>query len=487
MKLRQRLGLYFALGTSAILVVSRVATLVSFQQVQEYDLDRGLRARAKQEGNEVALVGRKGLEAEYDAKEGEPDPLEQLVTYGALYRADGTLVADTLSFSHAPSLRDIGIDVARGQRPPANCFDFNFRGSILRGVLVELGGRHVEGQWLLLAASRRDMDDDARQLLTIGWWVLLAAIPVSLMVAWWFGRRMTRGIEDLAGAARRVAEGDLDVAFEPANVGTRSHREDEVIALGSAMSAMVERLKVLLETERRFASHAAHELRSPLTVLRGELELALRRPRSSEAYEGFLRDALDATKSLTNLAEDLLVVARSGSGVTNHPPENIGTTSLLEEAIAASRAREPEAPPVEIDGADVTVHGMRGDLVRMIRNLVDNAIAHGKPSTKVQVRVEAIVRDGSPFARITVEDDGLGISAEDQERVFEHFHRGAAARELSGAGLGLGIAREIAIRHGGDLILARAGNPTRFVATLPGAPLNMKTFSSRLKVANSSV
>jgi two-component system, OmpR family, sensor kinase len=484
LKLRRRLGLYFAIGTSAILVVSRVATLVSFQQVQEYDLDRGLRARAKQEGNEVALIGRKALEAEYDAQEGEPDPLEQLVTYGALYRADGTLVADTLSFSHAPSLRDIGIDVARGQRPPSDCFDFNFRGSVLRGVLVELGGHHTEGQWLLLAASRRDMDDDARQLLTIGWWVLLAAIPVSLMVAWWFGRRMTRGIEDLASAARRVAEGDLDIAFEQPD-----HRDDEVIALGTAMSEMVERLKVLLETERRFASHAAHELRSPLTVLRGELELALRRPRSSEAYAGFLRDALDATKSLSNLAEDLLVVARSGSGVTSPSAEEIETISLVEEAIAASRAREPEAPPVEVEGSEIKVHGVRADLVRMIRNLVDNAIAHGKPSTNVHVRVDSIVRsdDGAVFARITVEDDGIGVAPEDRTRVFEHFHRGADARELSGAGLGLGIAREVAVRHGGDLVLAHAGNPTRFVATLPMGRPNMKTFSSRLKVPTPSV
>ncbi len=482
MKLRRRLGLYFALGTGGILVVSRLATLLSFQQVQEYDLDRGLRARAEQEGNEVSIIGRKALEAEYDAQEGEPDPLEHLVTYGALYRADGTLVADTPSFSRAPSLHDIGIDVAQGQRPPTSCFDFDFRGSLLRGVLVELKGHRAEGQYLLLAASRRDMDDDARQLLTIGWWVLLASIPVSLTVAWWFGRRMTRDIEGLAGAARRVAEGDLDVAFEPPD-----QRDDEVIALGSAMREMVERLKTLLETERRFASHAAHELRSPLTVLRGELELALRRPRTSDAYEGFLRDALDATKSLSDLAEDLLVVARSDAGVIIASNEELETTSLVEEAIAASRARAPDAPPVEVKGASLRVRGVRADLVRMLRNLVDNAVTHGKSASPVRIRVDSIHEDGSELARFTVEDDGVGIAPEDRDRVFDHFHRGADAREISGAGLGLGIAREVALRHGGDLILASPRNPTRFVATLAVNRPNMKTFSSGLKVASSSL
>jgi two-component system, OmpR family, sensor kinase len=469
-RLRQRLALYFALGSSALLVVSRLVTLESFRQVQEYDLDHALLARADQESSEFTLVGRKALEEEYNAKEGEPDPLEQLTTYGALYRADGTLVADTPSFSHAPTLKALGIDVSTRGRAP---FDFRFRGSILRGVLVPLKGRSNEGQYLLVAASRRDMDADARQLLAVGWWVLAAAIPMSLAIGWWFGRRTTRGIEALATSARRVATGELDVTFEPEHA-----RDEEVLALGSAIREMVERLKTLAETERRFASHAAHELRSPLAVLRGELELALRRPRTSEVYAGFLRDALDATKRLVDLAEDLLVVARAGTRAPRPVDEELEVSILVDEAIAASRARGPEAPPVEVDGDGGFVRGVRVDLVRMLRNLIDNAVAHGKPSSPVRVKLAR----GTPVARsseasdtseaqtrIIVEDDGLGIGPDDEDRVFEHFHRGAEAREISGAGLGLGIAREVAVRHGGDLVLENAANPTRFVVSLPTA------------------
>lgn len=457
MKLRRRLALSFAVGSSALLVISRIATLASFRQVQEYELDRGLRARAEYEGNEVALIGRRALEAEYNAKEGEPDPLEQLVTYGALYRADGTLVADTPSFSHAPSLRDLGIDVTRGRRNP---FDFRFRGSVLRGVLIDVQGRSSEGQYLLLAASRRDMDADARQLLTIGWWVLAASVPLSLAIGWWFGRRMTRGIEGLAGEARRVTAGDLDVTFQPDGA-----RDEEVGALASAMREMVDRLKTLLETERRFASHAAHELRSPLTVLRGELELALRRPRSGEAYEVFLRDALDATKRLARLAEDLLVVARAGSGASATAREEIDVLELVEEAIVASHAQPGSALQVVSGGSDAVVRGARGDLVRMIRNLIDNAIAHGRSPTPVRVRVDVDLDAGHVL--IGVEDDGRGIALEDRTLIFEHFHRGPDAREISGAGLGLGIARDVALRHGGDLVLDSPIQPTRFVARLP--------------------
>jgi two-component system OmpR family sensor kinase len=458
-KLRRRLALYFALGSIALLVTSRLVTLASFQRVQEYDLDRGLKARAEQEGNAVALVGRKALEAEYDAKEDEPDPLEQLVTYGALYRSDGALVADTRSFSHAPSLDEIGISVDRGRS--GDCFDFKFRDSILRGVLVEVKGA-PEKQFLLLAASRRDMDDDARQLLAVGWWVLLAGIPFSLAVGWWFGRRTTRGIEDLAISARKVATGQLEVAFDPSGP-----RDEEVDALATALREMIGRLKKLLETERRFASHAAHELRSPLAVLRGELELALRRPRTGPEYETFLRDALDDTKRLAHLAEDLLVVARSGTRGASPPPEALDVRLLFDEALASSRARAPGAPSVTVDiepsVPGVELHGVRVDLVRMIRNLVDNAVEHGGGDVRLRARVDP---DDAQVV-LVVENDGPGIAEEDRERIFEHFHRGADARAISGAGLGLGIAREVALRHGGDLVLESTTTPTRFVVRLP--------------------
>ena len=220
---------------------------------------------------------------------------------------------------------------------------------------------------------------------------------------------------------------------------------------------------MLVETERRFASHAAHELRSPLAVLRGELELALRRPRQGAEYETFLRDALDDTKRLASLAENLLVVARSGTRASSPPLEVLSVRELVDDAIASSRARAPDAPPVVVEGHDAWVQGARGDLVRMIRNLVDNAIEHGAGAAPVCLRVSRV----DAQARIVVENDGPGVPEEDCGRIFEHFHRGADARAISGAGLGLGIAREVAVRHGGDLTLDSSADPTRFIVVLP--------------------
>ncbi|MBX3191507.1 MAG: HAMP domain-containing histidine kinase [Labilithrix sp.] len=464
MKLRNRLMITFAGASTALLFAMRLATIESFRRVQEYELDEGLRARARQEGNEIALVGRKALESEYEAQgeaQGEVNALEQIVTYGALYRADGALVADTPSFAHAPSLREMKIAVDPVVKPPTAPFDFRFRDKVLRGVLVEVkSASPAEPQYLLLAASRRDMDADARQLLAVGWWVALAWLPVTLAVGWWFGRRMTQGVEALGAAARRVTAGELRMPVESPAVT----RDDEVAVLGQALRDMVSRLEALIQTERRFASHAAHELRSPLTALRGELELALRRKRSAEEYEATVAGALDDTNRLIDLAEDLLVVARLGSEAPEQVEES-DALALVDDAVAASLvASRDVAVTVDHDDASVAarVRVAASGFVRMLRNLIDNAVVHG--ATK-DVRVK-LSRDGASL-RISVEDDGPGISVEDRDRVFDHFHRGADARQDSGAGLGLGIAREIARRHGGDVVLESAAKPTRFVVTLP--------------------
>lgn len=468
MKLRHRFALTFAAASLGTLIVTRLVTIESFKRLQEYELDQGLRARAVEEGNEVALLGRKTLELsraeQEEASDEEADPLEQLVTYGALYRADGSLVADTPSFAHAPALGELGLRSA--MRSPGTCFDFSFRGRRLRGVLVDVRARQpTEPAYLLLAVSRRELDDDARGLLKVGWWVVVACMPFALALGWLLGRRMTRGVESLATAAGRVTAGELDMDLAP-----EVARDEEVAALGSSLREMVARLKGLIETERRFASHAAHELRSPLAALRGELELALRRERSKPEYEATLRGALEDTNRLVELAEDLLVVARSKSGAVDDGHEVIALREIVDEAIAASSARGSDAVVVEVDdgAVEARVRGARVALVRMLRNLVDNAVAHGGASSRGAVRIRVSCASGSgPFASVVVEDEGPGVPPEDRERLFEPFHRGAAARQEAGAGLGLGIAREVARDHGGDVVMDSPAHPTRFVARLP--------------------
>ncbi|MCA9587353.1 MAG: HAMP domain-containing histidine kinase [Myxococcales bacterium] len=457
MKLRYRLALAFVVASTVTLVAARLATLASFNRIQQYELDEGLRARARSEANEFALVGRRALDADYE-QQSDSDPLEELTTYGALYRADGTVAADTASFAHAPPLHELGIDPAR----VGACFDFRFRGKPLRGVLTEVkSDTPGEPRFLLVAASRRDMDADASRLLAVGWWVLLACIPVTMAVGWWFGRRMTLGIEELATVSRRVAAGELDAPVLSAPSGG-----EEVVALGDALREMVSRMKERIETERRFASNAAHELRSPLAALRGELELSLRRERTKAEYEATLREALADTNRLIDLSEDLLVVARLGA-VTADVMEELDALELARAAVELALGGEHGEAQIEVTGTSARVRGVRTRLVRMVRNLVDNAVRHGATHVRVHISASRAEGDEAEEVRVAVEDDGPGIADADPERIFEPFYRGEQARQDSGAGLGLGIAREIARRHGGDVTVDSARAPTRFVVTLP--------------------
>jgi two-component system heavy metal sensor histidine kinase CusS len=461
MKLRHRVALMFAALTSTLLIASRGVTIASFQQSQQRDLDESLRERARIAAAEIANRGRRAFELEHDPNVEQSDPLEELVTYGALYRADGTLVADTLAFPNAPSPTELGW--RPGANLPSSCFDFPFRDTTLRGVLTEVvpsGSR--DRQVLLIAASRRGMDADARKLLELGWWVTVAAVGASLVVGWLFGKRMTRGVEGIAAAARRVTAGDLDARI--ATVG----RDEEVVELAKTLTQMVERLRALIENERRFASHAAHELRSPLAALRGELELALRRPRTTDEYAAAIRAVLDDTNRLIKLSEDLLAMARRAASGERRE-SRCSARELVEEAVDASLARSDAARQVKLDVEDVDVRGDRRDLVRMVRNLIDNAVAHAPEGTSVLVRVRRAPSPGRSdgIMRLDVEDDGPGVPEPLRERIFEPFFRGDSDREHSGAGLGLGIAREVARAHGGDVELESSAPVTRFVVRLP--------------------
>jgi two-component system heavy metal sensor histidine kinase CusS len=208
-------------------------------------------------------------------------------------------------------------------------------------------------------------------------------------------------------------------------------------------------------------------LRSPLTTLYGELTHALRRPRDAAEYRRVIEDVLDSTRRLKQLAEDLLALARIGAEPPG--PDVVLAGACVQEAVRwVARAAQDRRVTITVAGPDAALRGQPRDLARMLRNLLDNALAHAPPDSRVEVtlarREDVVV--------IAVSDQGPGVPTADRERVFEPFYRGALERAEgdAGAGLGLAIAREIARAHGGDVVLGDA--PTRgarFVVTVPCA------------------
>jgi signal transduction histidine kinase len=221
---------------------------------------------------------------------------------------------------------------------------------------------------------------------------------------------------------------------------------DEVRLLATTLNDMLDRLAAATARQRAFTADAAHELRSPLTSMRTQLEVALHHPDTQDWPE--TADAVLAeTLRLARLTDDLLLLARLDDA--RRPPRVPLDVGELAHEVAA-RYPEPRVPVTVVAAGPVEVEGVPGDLERVVTNLVDNALRHAASAVTVTVRAEA------SRAVVTVADDGPGIPAADRERVFDRFTRLDDARDRDGGGTGLGlpIVAEIVRAHGGTVELS---------------------------------
>ena len=236
---------------------------------------------------------------------------------------------------------------------------------------------------------------------------------------------------------------------------------DEIGRLGETLNAMIARLEAAFERERTFVSDASHELRTPLGILKTELELALRGGRSVDELEAALRSAADETDRLTQLAEDLLVIARSDQGRLPIRTATLEARSLLEGVRDryARRAADSDRH-IEVitpNPLQLVVDGLR--LEQAVGNLVDNALRYGE-ARRVDGRVE-----------LSVHDHGPGFPPEFIASAFERFTRVDSARSRGGTGLGLAIVQAIADAHGGEAIASNAEDGgARITVLVPAAP-----------------
>jgi two-component system, OmpR family, sensor kinase len=449
MSLRRR----FAVAASGIVLVtlggSLSAVWVAYSASQERQLDSALLLQAEGDAREASY-------SEDLSGSGGPSlhraELQPISTYATIYASDGQALAWTPNLQAArPRLEVV-------RRRLGSPFDLWWNNEHLRAVFVPVQGDGGRSLWL--ATPRTSLDADARDLAQRMAVAVFVAVAVSAAMAWWTARLLTRDHDRLAAVARAVAAGNLS-----ARVGSCSS-DPEVARLGRDVDEMISRLAVLLETQQRFIANASHELRSPVTTILGELSFALHREREAASYRESIEEALNSTRRLKVLTEELLALARVGS--TDFEPEPVLLSDVADAALASSRAAA-EATGVELGAAcgGATVEGHPGDLQRLVRNLVENAIRHSPRGGHVQVEAYPTPEE----VRLVVSDEGPGIAREVRERIFEPFFRSPAARaDQSGAGLGLAIARSIARAHGGDLWVddsASHARGARFVVRLP--------------------
>ncbi len=440
MSLRAR----YVIAISAITLVTLGAAFafvsITVNASQQRQLDLALAHEAREEAVEAAMLG--GHELAISDRPGPAaNDVGPLTKYGVIYGPAGEVLAQTLTWQGRPPL------LSELPEPSSTPFDLWSQDEHLRGVHVAIPA-HPDAT-MLLAAPRSDLDGDERFLMgamgTVFGVALLWTVLVAVVVVW----RLTRDHRTIAAVARRVVAGDIDARI-------RMHTGDrEVMQLAQDIDAMINHLGVLIGLQQRFIANAAHELRSPLTTLYGELSHALRRSREPAEYERAIQEALDSTQRLRRLTEDLLAVARVVSDAD--AAEGIVELHELYQEAVGLVAAEAETRAIKISwrGVNSRVLGRRGDLLRLLRNLLENAVRHAPAGGEVQVRCDEA--DGS--VELTVRDDGPGVAEAERERIFEAFYRGARERAANdrGTGLGLTIAREIAQAHGGELRLLERG------------------------------
>ena len=315
-----------------------------------------------------------------------------------------------------------------------------------------------KGQVVVSAGVSLGAADDAESttalILAVGCPLLLLTVA---LVTWRVTGRALRPVEAIRSEVAAIGEQELHRRV-PIPTG-----DDEITRLATTMNGMLDRLDLAGRRQRQFIADASHELRSPIAVLRTQLEVARGHPDAdvrAELVEGSLQDA----ERLQALAADLLFLARLDAGSVDRPTE---PTDLTELVRATVRRRGTMLCDLVLDEVEdeVIVPGNRLWLTRLVTNLVDNAERHARGTVRIRVRTDDATAEGV----LEVANDGPTVDPADRERIFERFTRldDARSRDDGGTGLGLSIARDIAHHHGGTLAIVDSARGATFQARLP--------------------
>jgi signal transduction histidine kinase len=349
--------------------------------------------------------------------------------------------------------------------PPAGTWaDQRFRSVILpdmRGSARILTVAAGEGRYLQLGNSLGESEVFLDHLERYGLIVLGTMLTLGSIVGWALARRAMGGVESVTRAAQRIADGHFSDRVEAAGHGR------EIDDLVVTFNRMAERVQTVMQEMRHVNDSIAHDLRSPLTRIRGLAEAAVMdRTLCGEGAElaGSIVEECDRLMQLVNTVLD---IAETEAGVRGLRLEEVDLGAL------AAQATELFAGVAEDKGITLTSRTARGQVVsgdrrrlqRALANLVDNALKYTPPGGRVIVTVSGADRR----AEIAVNDSGPGIAAADLPPIFDRFYRGDRARKLPGNGLGLALALAVARAHGGEVAVQTGSGGSTFTLRLPTA------------------
>jgi two-component system, OmpR family, sensor kinase len=465
--LRFRLAVRMAVAMTGALAAMSVAGLLWARDFLDRELNANLLNVASIQAGAVTDQPSGAMEFhEWDLTPEEAAQVRELNRYAQVWSASGESLLRTRYITEDLPLDTTALRVAAGQQLAVA--EQTFQGMPIRSLyyplerMGHLHARHV----LQVAAPMTGRNQMLRQL---AW--LLAGITVLSGAAtfaggWWLALRLVKPVHEITHQAESIRAGTLGHRIQ-ADADSQEYE-----SLVGVLNSMLERLEGSFDMQRRFTADASHELRSPLTALKGEIELALRREREPGEYRRVLASNLQEVDRMTWLAQDLLTLARSDAGVMEPRFQATDPVAAAERVIDRLRGKaEQRAVRLALDAPEPVEAILDPGLFdQLLWNLVDNGVKFSGRGGQVGVR---IVGGGSDLT-LTVMDRGPGIPEEASHRIFDRFYRLDPARtagENGGTGLGLAIVRAITDAHGGSVTAAnREGGGAIFSVTLPRVP-----------------
>lgn len=449
---RTSLALRMALGGLALFAAVGVASVLALRTILYSQLDGTLLHLAEVE----AQAGAAAAGSDFQFHEGvllasREGPTVELTRYAQLWTSDGQPVVRSRNLA-------FDLDLPRGALEEAKADHIGWathvwRGRRIRSVVYPLALVGMAHQVHLLQVAAPT--EPVRQTLTQFSVLLTVLTLLATAGAYTLGRR-------IAGAALKPT-GEITAQAESITAGTLSERitahadVEEFTRLVTVLNGMLDRLDGAFQIQRQFTADASHELRAPLTVLKGDIDVTLKRDRTSTEYRETLVRCREEVERLARLASDLLVLAQSDAAVPLEHVADVDFRSLVQRVVSRFQAAAGGGGVrFAVHAEEVTVAGDERMLDRVVSNLVDNAVKHCRPGGEVRLDLR---REGD--AVLTVRDEGAGVPPEHLPHLFVRFFRGDPARQRSeGTGLGLAIARAGAEAHGGRL---------EFIGNAPGA------------------
>ena len=317
--------------------------------------------------------------------------------------------------------------------------------------------------WLLARHFDRTLPDalasDALEEVAVQYLVAFAGVLlVAAVIGWAVAGRLLAPLKRITATARRVSEERLGERIPAAGP------HDELRELGETLNSMLDRLADSFEAQRRFVANASHELRSPLTVIRSEAEVALANPEPDlEELRGMAASVVQASRRTEALLASLLILARSQRGLVQSGPLNLAeTAAAAAEMTADAAASESVRLTLELEPA--VIEGDPALLERLVANLLENGVRYNRPGGFVAVRTRGV--DGA--AELEVENSGPLVERAAAGRLAEPFERLQRSAEGGGAGLGLSIVRAVGEAHGGSLAIEpREGGGLKVAVRFP--------------------